>query len=1137
MDDFSFDDDSYRPRRPLDVEAGFAEARKIHDSTPPEVHQAAEDYARQYFSDADAKEVLGRGANSVALVEDELVYAKLKDLPADMPRDEAIAQAQKEADAERKKSAPAEGQVKDASENPGGAAGADGATGAPKASSGTSLESPAEATGLATGLPPAGDEFGMPGAAVSQAKEGGPDARVPAPTSFDSALSKMVSDTSRDQRFVIVGNDDIKRLFMAKLTEMGKVTYKNGTPVANLSRKEATELLREVAKEVPGATVSHAVSLTVDRNGYGLFGSARAAIANTLNRKHEIDVMVVGREPEKSKELTGLATTLSRLEKAQFFGPHKEGEPSKLPLANGQLELRGDSRPVTLQGARDLLYLIDSGQQAVAAYDRQKLELEQARKDVRAAKEDQAVQQAKDKEAALSGGKPAVSAHAVERAKDLVEAMASPEKLSTLHPYGKNMQTKAVELTVRSAHLKPAEVATLPQDMRERFVMQLAELSTRSAGKEFDQEAKQQKIKKLEQPPAASGERIQEFITAERARGNDFELRAAAYVEEAKASGRISEAVAEKLHEAFGSKDHVGKLEQLKQAAAESATSSPDKAQDKPAEKAPEAATEKAADAPSEKAPTAETSEQKVAAAEKVEPAKVEPAAAERSQEPPKESGAEPLKPSAVEEGVTKNAAEQAVSQPTARESGEADRAAAEGGKRSFRDRVEALAAAGPQNLTESQARSLVAEVDAMRTKPLSALDDGKGAGPSQTLQRVESLLQPVASGRFGPELQAYAGDLQDTLSKWQKQDAQRLQQDSLVGKEPAAAKAPEQASAVEPAKATAAKPETVAPVEPPRNLEQERARAEELRKQGETEAAAGKLSSLMSNPAGSFTNRDKTWNESNIQAAAQSVLRLDVSSVAQMSPSARTQLAGYSAWMADNAARGKLPGFDSEQGKEVAAQLVNKTTELINLAEGKMPAAAQKNLEKAERLVEAQPKVMARDAGAQQGKSSSMETEPTRSISPQQASSMAKDLVHAVYKDGALSEPYVKNLLKNAKSLTPDALKSLDTATKAKTAVALAEVVSLVKEGGLGEYSSLSPALRNNVDAAQGAADALQTELSKTGGSRSALNAAYAELRELNSEPAAAPAPSSAAKDGAQAKETSEAKTEASGKGRDLER
>ena len=420
--------------------------------------------------------------------------------------------------------------------------------------------------------------------------------------------------------------------------------------------------------------------------------------------------------------------------------------------------------------------------------------------------------------------------------------------------------------------------------------------------------------------------------------------------------------------------------------------------------------------------------------------------------------------------------------------------------KSSLRDSIERLANGGPAQLTEDKAHSLVAALDGIRTKPLSALDSGKGAQPTETLGRVESILKDLESGRMGGELRAMAKDLQEPLQRWKEQDAQRTQgQSAASGK--AVSNTAGAGDAASTKAAADARPETAESAGKQAKesaMVSAAAKEQAAQRLWDTESAGARLAGLMANPAGSFTNRDKSWNEANIQKAAQEVLRIDPSVVGELSSAQRVKVASYAAWVADNANNGKLPGFDSAEGKAQAKQLVERASALIeklqpgdNLAAGDVT----KQLDKADRMVSAKQQLEQSASLSSQSGNSRQESASRSNISPAAANALAKDLVHAVYRTPELSESQAKYLLKNAPSLNESSIKSLEPQMQAKTAAAMSSLAESVRNGAMGDFAKLPASVQKNVVAAQTSADNLLSSLSKDPAMRAELNQAFQEL------------------------------------------
>ena len=258
------------------------------------------------------------------------------------------------------------------------------------------------------------------------------------------------------------------------------------------------------------------------------------------------------------------------------------------------------------------------------------------------------------------------------------------------------------------------------------------------------------------------------------------------------------------------------------------------------------------------------------------------------------------------------------------------------------------------------------------------------------------------------------------------------------------------------------------------------------------TDEHARTLARMMDNPARTFTTRDKNWNQTNIEKAAQAVAGLDLKAVAERPANERTTLAAYSAWLADAAKSGKLPGFSSDAGKALATAVSEKAAALATMADGALPASTHREVTKATRMVGAMDERMTRAA----------QSETVASMSSREnfgstgnAKGLAQDLVHAMYKQNEVPADYANYLLKNASQLTPSALKGLPVETQAKTAAALSYLAAQVREGAMGDFDSLSPSVKRNVHTAQQTAANLDASIASDPKNAATLAGAYIEL------------------------------------------
>lgn len=405
-----------------------------------------------------------------------------------------------------------------------------------------------------------------------------------------------------------------------------------------------------------------------------------------------------------------------------------------------------------------------------------------------------------------------------------------------------------------------------------------------------------------------------------------------------------------------------------------------------------------------------------------------------------------------------------------------------------LRDRIEALAADGPSKLTADKAHALVSELDGIRSKPLSALDAGDGNKPTQTLARAESLLKEMESGRLGAELKAQAKDLAEPLQKWVQQDDARRDAAAQAtrGDAQAATAQPAQQTATPTAPQAAASQAESAPrpatpeaaAVPAQPSAEQLAREQAAVRLTQTEAAYSKLVTMMDNPPGTFTHRDKSWNEAAIQRAADAVLRLDPDSVAKLSPEQQNRVAGYAGWVAEKAESGRLPGFASEEGQARVTRMVETAATLLKRLDGPLAPAV------ADKLTLADEMLVARET---------LDKQNARSSSP--THDRATDMVRQVFGPNEVSVANVKNMVKNGSSFTPAAVAELDPQLRAKTVAALEHLAQSVRSGDLGtQFNKLPNDLQKAVQNTEKTVSALVQSLDPA--TKEALTAARAELR-----------------------------------------
>lgn len=1202
MEDNFFDDDFGRTPgfvRP-DVTTSFAEARETFESTSPEAHTRHYEEAKAFFNEGAAKEIFGdqHAAHIVDNENDLKAIAEAVAKDAAKSSQEATNQALKQANQQEM------GQVTNLS------------------SSDAAIRNVEDLTNQSTGK--------MAGEASAEAANKNKPAPEK-PTQLESTLSAIRQSPDRQKRLVITGDPAITRRFYEKLEGRGQVFYQGGAPVITVSRAKALAVLRETAKEFEGASAVHAMKMSLEREGGGpmaslkdgVFGTLKdnaitalqnikAGIANNLpqaiSRQHQIDVVVVGNKSVVDAKLTEIGSLLKDMEVRNHI------EPGKVSVQEGKLVVPED-KPAEVKGTASLDSTLSVVRQKVLDYNEAKA-AEAA--EVKAWKEAKSVKDMKDdlakaeKAAASADAPEAPKKHVVDLADKLDKRFESPDSLHIKNDKG---QHEVEHLLYLSRGLKDPvepELSRLPDDKRQKAIVQMAALVEKTDAKSFGSTA-QKKLDEAVDGQSSTRQKVEKYISMEAERSPDFAEKAAPLLQGMVERKILTEEQAAKLSDSITKVVAEKNAEKAANQPAPEATASASKESTTTASEASSAgATQKPAEAPAEKADaskqqgsntsateasteaTAKTdagtkSETAVASqgssapvsseaasprattAESASASATESKSAEHSV-PRSGSASESTGPSTNEassrneqrqpngdavagkqtsdsttyldartgpragneeaqsrsgEGKSADASSGAKSATASEQASAAESSATKAAmatenvnapatskgashsqtgteqvsssqhesKSSLRDTIERLANGGSAQLTEDKAHGLVAALDSIRTKPLSALDSGKGSQPTETLTRVEGILKDLESGRMGGELRAMAKDLQEPLQRWKEQDAQRTQgMGSTAGKEQSGtASGAQQGASSGSQQGFTESASKQAPEAPASAAAKEQA----AQRVWETESAGARLSALMANPAGSFTNRDKSWNEANVQKAAQEVLRIDPQVVGDLSSSQRVKVASYAAWVADNANSGKLPGFNTPEGKAQATQLVERAAALISkVGPGdSIPNDVNKQLEKADRMVNAMDTLQKSAGMTDRIQAGRQDSNARGNISPAAANALAKDLVHAVYKTPELSEAQAKYLLKSAPSLTDSAIKSLDPQMQAKTAAAMSSLAESVRNGAMGEFSKLPSSVQKNVVAAQNSADALLSSLSKDPSMRAELNQAFQEL------------------------------------------
>lgn len=995
-------------------------------------------------------------------------------------------------------------------------------------------------------------------------------------TDLERTLSSIRLSAGRDERFVITGSDEVKVAFYNRLSEEGRIQMVGGQVCMDISKARAFEYLKEIA-QAKGMEFHHATSLKFERYvptnpldamRYGLGNTIRDGIGKAFRQDNQIDVLVIGDRATVDSRLKDLGDTLQKLDKAGLIPDDK-----KPPLdADGKLVLK-DGEPYSIKADGKLSDLVTAVQTSVSA-ERAELDAkEAARKEFRNKDIDEKIAKANQTESdnALSG-RASASADGASAAKGAATEAASTSaaktypndeatgKLGKFHADLKSDSFDVFNKLPDEANKKATpnsvlgRVTMLKGDDYEKLGKASAhdrsELATHAAvllaKGDLGKLGKGLTSEKLSEPNdkgVSTREKVGELVSSMAERDPRFEMRAAQHLERMEHSKTITPEQAAKAFETLApGKD----LAAVKEAAAkefgpavEDAKKVEVKASEAKESSTPQAAREEVRpEAAAASQDAARTVEPKVEAAanrgEALGPADGAKSAApaDKAQEP--QSTAAESKQASLGGSAVEGA--QASDKTVAKD---AQAAATPAEKSSpLVEKLEAVAKAGPEALSREDASALLASLDGRRTSPLASLDGRGGNLPTETLTRIEGVLNEVAKGKHGDDLKASAQDLQSVVAKWKEQDATRLADkfgltpdalDALRGSLQAKEGAWNGDSTTKVEAAVQKLVSNPAGVEkaagPGEAAVGQASAAAAAERYSQTESAAGKLAALMNNPAGSFTNRDKSWNEVNINAAVNAVMRVDVAATKDMTQNQRNQLAAYAAWMADNANSGRLPGFDGAEGRARAEALTARASSLVQGASGQMPPAVTSQLGKADRMVAAmgqRSRGVARGTGASAaavaatsratGRSASQATPQGTSRSASNAAPhksaesqagpavdgarLARDLGHAVFKEGAMSEPFAKYVMRNASSITAESMQALPKAERAQAAVALAHISNEVRSGALGDFKDLHPSMQRQVVSAQQTASALMTKLSQDPELKTALIAAHLDLQ-----------------------------------------
>lgn len=1075
-----------RPGQYQDFDKQLAEAVAAFERMPLEVHHRHDEEMRQFMIENGYEGVLGESKKSALVLDDESQRA-------------AVAQAVKESTAEELARA----------QSPDGDKSLSAATG--------------QETGTETGQATAG-------AAATPRK----------PSSIESALAAIQLSPKRQDRLVISGDPLVERAFYDRLARDGKVFYSGGQPIIATSHKDAIEYLNKASQEIHGKDALHAASMNFDRQGSGILGGLKAEVLNRLGRFDRTNVFVVGDEATRSEKLKELGGLLTEMEKKGFVSSSnlRSGDQPGFQLEDGKLVVPKDG-PVTLARGNDIYDMVSMAKNTVQSFNLHEAERNLARKEFKNAQEDEKIRSSEEKVKGAAAGAEAGAGTATTETTKLVPPNHHAEKMakemdglftsqSMLHGKNDRGQSEAAGVLYMARGLKDPdkpELATLPTEQRQKFVAQLAAVMVLAEGKELG---------KVNLDAEKDGVTVRSKVTAllaqEVERDPAFLDKAKDLVKGYESAGLITEKQAEQVTELLAAQVVQKSAPEAQAGTAAEAVAAPDASSTAKPDQAPAAAQE-APQPSAQEVQQAPAAEAPMAPPEGVDLGKPTRELIDAASEPGKKpdgnlvaetllsaeelrhntvaaldnrTGDEPTKTLEKLEAIVQDALKgkygeesQLIAEDTQHlvarwKLEDAERVAQEGGAKPAQGDQEKVidaaqpvspapahqgeAAAPAQKASGASAAAPGGEKEALASNPPAEAGSGAQKDVSASTPAATDGAAKEASVATGPEAAPAAEKQPDVRAEAAPQEQQVASPKEAAGTAALGAEAsvPQAQETAQPSAVAADKPAAAEQpaFDPDREAKQQRF--------AETEIAAGKLAMLMDNPAGSFTNRDKSWNEGKIQEAADLVMRLDPDSVSQMSPKQRGAVMEYGSWLAMNAHSEKLPGFDSPDGKAKAEAMANHVAEIIGKFEGptEVSSSVAKSLEKADRLVVEKERM---SVEAERSGVATPEAAGSAPTKRQAAESFAKDLVHMVYQKSELTEADVKYAMKGASQLTPQTMKQLPPDLKAQATTALEFLAKEVRDGGaLGDFSSLPPALKKNVIGAQQVVNTLNADFSR---------------------------------------------------------
>ena len=268
-----------------------------------------------------------------------------------------------------------------------------------------------------------------------------------------------------------------------------------------------------------------------------------------------------------------------------------------------------------------------------------------------------------------------------------------------------------------------------------------------------------------------------------------------------------------------------------------------------------------------------------------------------------------------------------------------------------FTAKLDEVARAGPDALTTpTLASSLNAIQEAVGRRLIDA-DPRMGSGPTQTITRVQGILAEARAVHQPQELQDKAKDIQAAMQGWVAENTARVQLEGTPKDKVA--------------KVLAGHVTTIQKDDPAWHQEAIAAMAQVPAAQSSGTAAsqapeavpiftegqsAARVIEVMHNPQKALLTEDKTYNMAGIKELADHVGNLGKTSDWQEGLPEECTIRAYSQLLVSSAESGNLPGFKTEEGK----QLIRDMTKTVNsIRDDPMPQGGQDLVAKTSQMLE----------------------------------------------------------------------------------------------------------------------------------------------------------------------------------------